>query len=36
MFHELIFTFLLSRNNFNMGIGEKEIEVDWDVRSKIF
>lgn len=30
------FTFLLSRNNFNMGIGEEEVEVDWYVCSKIF
>lgn len=34
--HKLICTFLLSRNYFNMGIREEEVEVDWDVRSKIF
>lgn len=33
---KFIFTFLLSRNHFNMGIGEEEVKVDWDVRSKIF
>lgn len=34
--HKIICTFLLSRNNFNMGIGEEKVKVDRDVCSKVF
>ena len=29
-------TFLLAGNYFHVGIREQEVEVDWDVRPKIF
>lgn len=31
----LLFTFLFSRNHLHVGIREKEVEVDWDVRAQI-
>lgn len=31
----ILLTFLFSRNDFYMGIGEQEVEVHWDVCSQI-